>query len=535
MTEIKIITSIFLLLLLILFYFKEKQKDFNQNVLIGSLKINNSIYLLVLFFITIISQNTHLQYETIDWDTNSYLVTSLDVINGFLPYENSWESKQPLFYYVYAFLILISNFNLIIFKFLNDFILFLISCVVFTTISARGAGAGKSFLAALFYLLLMSPTWAQVEKTELYCVLILSFVMLIQFKFQDSKFAIPSTGFLLGLSVLINLGSILFVVPAFLSYLTNDFNFKKFLNSLIKLSTGFLIPVAMFSILYFQNNLFDIFITTNIKIPFAYTQESFNFIKEFSVFIKSIYNFNPFIYLALIFLFLASFMQILIALINRRNISSVLDEKIIFYLITSLCVYYIAGHGYYHHLYYFIFFVPFLVVKYLDTFDSRNFSLLLLASILFSSFSYFPQSFINLKNIEEIYENYPLYNISKELDLVINEQDQILATDGVLTLFYLQRSNFSYIVHPTNHKEKFITKELIEINYLIEDELVSLLNLDPKVIICGNNTHFNCEIYDWKKNYQELDVKKYLEYKPYQLFNPGSEKGEMVRVFIRND
>ena len=205
------------------------------------------------------------------------------------------------------------------------------------------------------------------------------------------------------------------------------------------------------------------------------------------------------------------------------------------YLITSLCVYYIAGHGYYHHLYYFIFFVPFLVVKHLDTFDSRNFGLLLLASILFSSFSYFPQSFTNLKNTEEIYKNYPLYNISKELDLIINEQDQILATDGVLTLFYLQKSNFSYIVHPTNHKEKFITNELIEINYLIEDELVSLLNLDPKVIICGNNTHFNCEIYDWKNNYQELDVKKYLEYKPYQLFNPGSEKGETVRVFIRND
>ncbi len=533
MTEIKLITSIFLLAGCILFFFKESL--INLKVSFGQVKVNNYVYIGILLIFTFLSQNTHLHYETIDWDTNSYLVSSLDILNGFLPYENSWESKQPLFYYIYAFLILISNFNLIIFKLLNDFILFLISWVMFTTISARGTGAGKSFLASIFYLLLMSPTWAQVEKTELYCVLILSFVLLIQFKFQDSKYAIPFSGFLLGLSVLINLGSILFVAPALLSYPKSDFNFKKFLNSLFKFSTGFLIPIAVFSIVYFQNNLFDIFITTNIKIPFAYTQESFNFIKEFSVFIKSIYNFNPFIYLSLIFLFLVSFLKILMALKNRRNASFVFDQKTMLYLITSLCVYYIAGHGYYHHLYYFIFFVPFLVVKYLDTFDSRNFGLLLLASILFSSFSYFPQSFTNLKNTEEIYKNYPLYNISKELDLIINEQDQILATDGVLTLFYLQKSNFSYIVHPTNHKEKFITNELIEINYLIEDELVSLLNLDPKVIICGNNTHFNCEIYDWKNNYQELDVKKYLEYKPYQLFNPGSEKGETVRVFIRND
>ena len=191
------------------------------------------------------------------------------------------------------------------------------------------------------------------------------------------------------------------------------------------------------------------------------------------------------------------------ALKNRRNASFVFDQKTMLYLITSLCVYYIAGHGYYHHLYYFIFFVPFLVVKYLDTFDSRNFGLLLLASILFSSFSYFPQSFTNLKNTEEIYKNYPLYNISKELDLIINEQDQILATDGVLTLFYLQKSNFSYIVHPTNHKEKFITNELIEINYLIEDELVSLLNLYLNTVYSFLDRFF--EAYQLLKSFASLN------------------------------
>ena len=46
---------------------------------------------------------------------------------------------------------------------------------------------------------------------------------------------------------------------------------------------------------------------------------------------------------------------------------------------------------------------------------SGNFGLLLLASILFSSFSYFPQSFTNLKNIEEIYKNYPMLKIHSDL------------------------------------------------------------------------------------------------------------------------
>tara|TARA_B110000003_G_scaffold275862_1_gene319810 strand:- start:2223 stop:3830 length:1608 start_codon:yes stop_codon:yes gene_type:complete len=534
-TEIKITTTIFLLLLLILFYFKENQKDFNQDGLVVNLKINNSIYVLVLLFFTIVSQNTHLHYETIDWDTNSYLVSSLDVINGFLPYENSWESKQPLLYYVYASLILLSNFNLVIFKLLNDLILFLISFIIFKITLLKGGSSKNSFLASIFYLFLMSSTWAQVEKSELYCVLILSLILLIQNKSYKRKYSVIFTGFFLGLSVLINLGSILFVLPITLNYLIDDFNLKRYLNTIFKFTVGFLSPILFFLILYFKNNLLDIFITTNIRIPFAYTQESFDFLREFSEFFKSMYLFNPFIYFLIIFISIFSFYKITITLFRSNNKLSDQGIKTLIYLATSLGVYYIAGHGYYHHLYYLIFFLPFLIFEYLDTFDLRIFTTLILFSTLFAGYVHFPLAINNLKNAGNIYENYPLYNVSKELNQILVQNDKILATDGVLTLFYLQTSNYSYIVHPSNHKEQFITQELIEIDYLLRDELLYLISKDPKVILCSNNVHFNCEIYDWKSNYRELDIKEYVQYKPYQLYNPGSEKGEQLRVFIRND
>ena len=207
----------------------------------------------------------------------------------------------------------------------------------------------------------------------------------------------------------------------------------------------------------------------------------------------------------------------------------------LFYLLISILIYYIAGHGYYHHLYYLIFFIPLVSFDIIDKFDLKVLSVIILSSLIFSSVTHYSSSIYNLNNIETIYNNYPLYNVAKEINEIIDEEDEILATDGVLTLFYLNKANMSYIIHPSNHKEDFITSQLIKKNYLIENELMVLLDQEPKVIICGNNIHFNCEIYDWNKKYVELDVKKYIEFKPYQLYDPASEKGERVRVFIRNE
>ena len=61
----------------------------------------------------IITQNLYLNYETITWDTASYLVASLPLQDGYLPYETQWESKGPLLTYIYYFLILLSNKSLV--------------------------------------------------------------------------------------------------------------------------------------------------------------------------------------------------------------------------------------------------------------------------------------------------------------------------------------------------------------------------------------------------------------------------------------
>ena len=536
MTDIKIVSLIFIVFCFVLFIIKQKNLITLQHTDKGNKKNKAIFYIFSLFIITIISQNTHLNYETIDWDTNSYLVASLDILNGYLPYENSWESKQPLLYYIYAFLITISQADLIVFKLLNDLLLFIISYFLFHILYARKNNLNLSFFAALTYILLMSLNWGQVEKSELYCIFFISLIIFMNTIFEDRKYLVLLTGFLASLSILINLGSILFLLPISLTYILKNKDSKKFLTNVLNFGAGLLIPIVFISIIYYKNNLWDIFLVTNINIPFGYTESSFNFVREFSNFIKSYYEYNPLLYLSLLFIFISSLIpstKIVLNLFRNKEINYKFQGLL--YLLTSILIYYIAGHGYYHHLYYLIFFSSLVLFDLIDELDLKVLSVLILSSLIFSSVTHYSSSIYNLNNIETIYNNYPLYNVAKEIKEIIDEEDEILATDGVLTLFYLNKANMSYIIHPSNHKEDFITSELIKINYLIDDELMVLLDQEPKVIICGNNNHFNCEIYDWNKNYIELDVKKYIEFKPYQLYNPASEKGERVRVFIRNE
>ena len=105
----------------------------------------------------IITQNLYLNYETITWDTASYLVASLPLQDGYLPYETQWESKGPLLTYIYYFLILLSNKSLVFIKLLNDLILFIISILMFKTIGIIKKGEKLySLTATLLFLSFVS-------------------------------------------------------------------------------------------------------------------------------------------------------------------------------------------------------------------------------------------------------------------------------------------------------------------------------------------------------------------------------------------
>ena len=64
-------------------------------------KKNHILNIFLLLIFTIITQNKFLNIETISWDVASYLVASQEIESGYIPLETQWESKGPLFMYLY--------------------------------------------------------------------------------------------------------------------------------------------------------------------------------------------------------------------------------------------------------------------------------------------------------------------------------------------------------------------------------------------------------------------------------------------------
>ena len=170
----------------------------------------------------------------------------------------------------------------------------------------------------------------------------------------------------------------------------------------------------------------------------------------------------------------------------------------------------------------FLFFLPLLFIKVSDKrYEKLIFSFILFATINILINSIQP-AYNNLKSIDTTLDNYPLYQLSEEIDSYFEREYSVFALDYLLVLSYLDIKNYSYIVHPMNHFEEYITSVLIDIGRISEDNVNSLINSEPDVIICNTTmiindeilridkiNNYNCEIHEYKGNYIRLDTDKY--------------------------
>ena len=109
------------------------------------------VALVVLFIFLMITQNRYLEYETISIDIPSYLVASQNVGIDELPFETQWESKGPMFMYLYNLISFFSGENFVYFKLINDLILFVVVLFLFFTLLIKNKNSNYSFIGALLF------------------------------------------------------------------------------------------------------------------------------------------------------------------------------------------------------------------------------------------------------------------------------------------------------------------------------------------------------------------------------------------------
>jgi hypothetical protein len=454
-----------------------------------------------LTLLTIILQGQYLDFETIDADVHTYLLVGNDVLKGFLPYENQWDDKGPIFYIFYALLIFISNKNLVIFKILCDFLLLFIAFGIAKIIYIYNSGQRKvqAFIGSSFFVLHLSTPWGSVEYSELFCLFFMcpSFYLII--KNDSNKWDIFFSGFLYGLSTLVNQGSGVFVfVFIYLIYKLNKLsNFGKFVS-------GLTAPHIIIFTLYAVRNLLDIYFSTLVTIPLKYSQQSFNLVNELVVFFRETLFYNPFLYLVVIFLIILSVFQI-------KKINFDLFPYIGIFL--SLVFFFLGSAGYKHHLIFFLFFICLIPVSNANNNKSYYWIVVvfLISSIAYLTPESSKKSFSNLINIEKTYSNYPLRILANEIDKQFDTNFTIFSLDHSLILFYLDKKNESYIIHPTNYAEPSIFDELIRVGKVVPNELPLQISRKPNVVLCSQEIReilidVNCEVTDFYEGYKKIDT-----------------------------
>lgn len=515
--DLAIVTLSFVLINIHYFKYEKTPKKL-KFIKHSDLLTNNKFIIFTFCFYVLITQNIFLNFETIDWDVNSYLISSLDIGRGNLPYEGQWEDKQPLLYYIYYFLILLSGESLSIFKVINDIPIVFLAIFIYKISALSNPGQKiNNILGPIIFISLMSVPWANAEYSEIYSLLFIASSYYLMLKQRSSKLRIFISGCFFSLSTLVNIGTSMFLICfIYMIYKSNNR-----MKNLIVFTLGSSLPHIAFLSIYIFSGLKDIYLTTLLKIPFGYgLSSSLNF-GSLNSFLKSFLNSSIILYLILIFLFVEKFMDS-IDILNKNTPSDYAKNINYLFITISLLFFFIAAKGFNHHLIFLLFFISIAVTTSSEIKGNFIKSFLILLFLLSFVFTNLPKSFNNLYNISSINESYPLKQLSLEIDKQFDSEYTILALDHTLILYYLDIPNYSYIIHPTNHFEDWITTNLITLNKIKDKNIISMIAEEPDVILCSNVSivngiptrdnelkGYNCEISDFNYKYKKLDTTFY--------------------------
>jgi len=503
--------------------------DFYSNYPTGT-KIFSSLYLLLLVLVT---QNYLLNYEIIDWDISSYMVASNEISRGFLPNETQWESKGPVLMYMYSLLLKIAGGNFLIFKVINDILLFIISLILYmSTIKVKSNVKRLNLTPPTLFILFMSQPWGLSGYSEIYSLLFISFSYYL-YKSKTSKHTYYLIGIFLSLSTLVNQGTILYLL-AFLLILFN----KNAKHNLRKILLSFLIPHIFFLLLYFYKNLLNIYIETFVNIPVAYTSASYSNLYELKVYLRKFYEYETSLY----FIFVIVLFSILSnSLSSINNFKKILGNDNFIFILISLSFYFIASHNYYHHTIFLLYFLSLYVQNISNANTIYLISVLTVFSALTLTITYSSTSVKNLYNHQAIYDNYPLKSLAAEIDSLFDEDYNVLALEYNLLLHYLDKPNYSYIVHHTNFLEPYILSSLQKINFIEENYAEYLITKKPDVIICSDymivrgdvikSPIIKCNPDDMPEGYLSVNTEGYFT----ENLNFYRDPYKEIYVFVKNN
>ena len=480
-------------------------------------KYKNIVYLFFLLQILFIQFSTH-NYETLSIDINAFLVTAQEFGRGNMPLEFQYENKPPLLFLIYFLLISITGGSLLQIKILNDLIIWVLSILlVLISESFQGKKTNWVFIPSIIFILFTSNVWFHPGYSEYFSLIFISLSYITLEKTNmPSRFYL--SGIFIAVSTLINFGTMIFLVGLLsIALIRYEFNLKKILQILLGFSFIHLITAGVYSL----RKTFDEYFMAIYEIPISYTSTEFSFYKSFTIFLESLSKYNLFIYL----LFIIG-ISIFLFVTYLSFSSKIIRSKEIEFTIITLCsfiFYILAAKNYYHHLIYLIYFLP-LSFLWMKNIKSK---LIILPIITFGLITvntfFYEASSNNLKNYAELESSYPMKNVTDALLEKDAANENIFSTKNILILYYLDKPNISYIVHPGLYDYSEITSVLIKNSKIKRNELEVSLSLRPDIFEGRNSSYESSSLYS-KLEIIDIDL-KLIHY---------WDKDESIDIYILN-
>ena len=449
----------------------------------------------LLFLLVLLFQSSTYNFETLDWDINAFLVTSLELGRGNLPFENQYENKPPLLFAIFYFFTVIANKNLLIIKVLNDIIIFLIAIQsVFLFTKKKANPKIFNYVPSIVFILVTSNVWFHPSYSEfisLFCIT--SSYLFYKRSENRNKFLI--IGMLLSASSLINLGTSIFLICfGIIFFLFED----KKIKSLLNLFLGFGIIHLIFLGIYIIDGSLNEYLMAMFQIPISYGTTDFSLTSSLTVFLINFVKYNLPIYF-IILISISIVIHMVLKMLRKRTFN-LENSELIFLIFFGLMFFNLAGKGYYHHLIFLLYFLSLSFIFLQNKIIKKGIVFFIILISGFTIPQFVENSFNNIKNFSTLDEQYPMKKVSNEIIFNNYGHDEIFSTNYILILYYLDKPNTSYIVHPALYDYEEITTVLLQNKKIDENEIVYQLDNMPNIFegydqqILNDTNYFKFEV-----------------------------------------
>lgn len=444
---------------------------------LNSILSNKYIIFLILFFFNYFLYVRLNLYEIISsHDLEASFVKGRKVSFQNLPYSTVWDGKGPLFFYMYKFFDLITFNTMSLINLLVILLKTVISYLIFTNNFKQSGLTSIALLPTFFYILIATNNiFGNSIYYEEIIILLLIFCIFTEKQFDNYTIS----GILIASATLIT--NIIYIfLPIFLyrAYRNN-----KTLNFIASFTFVNLITMLIF----YLNDLFEIFIYTNVIYPFTYVSEnaSVGLLSIFYLLKDNLSYFSFFYFVILCALFIYFFVT------NKKKFDLDLNLITTFYLITSsIFIPIISGKYYGHHfLYFLIFFLynfSFFYVKSDSNFSILKLNFYRIISFSFIIFTIYPSVNADSKEIN-IFKEYEYELIAYELVNSYPELETIFANKNIILSNFSNLRAINYVAFTPLYFDKPDLINDLQHYALKADSIDLIINSKPDVLICGFN------------------------------------------------